>query len=431
MSTSVSTSPSTSQTPTPRRTPRRRSGRWRRRWWRVVIPFAVLALLVIVTLVARAVEEPDLGAAETLAPTGTGPDGSSRLAELLTQRGVQIEQVGDLQAAVAALEQDENAVLFVPKPTWAGAQLVASTAWGLTDHRVVLVAPSNVQLVLSGLPVSPGRERWASDDRLPGCAVPEAVSAGRATALHGRYTVEEPHQTCYDGGLVRTEMGGGPEVFVIGATDPFRNSRIGEHGNAQLALELLGAHDRVIWAGALPFDQNFTVPEINAPERGERNRDRGCGFACLFVDYPQPVQVGLALAALLAVLLSLARARRLGPPVGEPLPVAVPAAEVVAGRGRLYQRTQGRGVALGTLRAAALPRIVRGLGLPPAPPPEPETVVQAAAHRTGLPADHVRHILYGPAPETDEDLAQAVAALDALVAAVTRDRPRSSQGETR
>jgi hypothetical protein len=62
--------------------------------------------------------------------------------------------------------------------------------------------------------------------------------------------------------------------------------------------------------------------------------------------------------------------------------------------------------------------------------------VAAAAARTGLPPEHVRHTLYGPAPETDEDLANAVAALDALVAAVTRDRPGPTtpappQGETR
>jgi hypothetical protein len=420
MSTSVST--------------RRSGGRFRRRWHRVAIPFGVLVLLVTVTMVARAVEEPDLGDAGTLSPTGTGPDGSSRLAQLLTERGVQIEQVDDLPAAEAALDRGGDAVVFVPKPTLAGAELVSVAAGRFADHRVVLVGPSNLQLAVTGLPVAPGERRWAADDRPPGCTVPEAVAAGRATALRGRYAVEEVTQVCYDGGLVRTTAGES-EVFVIGASDPFRNQRIGEHGNEALAVGLLSARDRVIWAGSLPFDASLNLPELGAPERGERSRDRDCGFACLFTDYPQPVQVGLALAALLAMLFAFARARRLGPPVSEPLPVAVPAAEVVAGRGRLYQRTRGRGVALAALRAAALPRIVRGLGLPPAPPPEPETVILAAATRTRLPVEQVRQILYGPAPETDEDLANAVAALDALVAAVTRDRPTGSptgsQGDTR
>jgi hypothetical protein len=104
--------------------------------------------------------------------------------------------------------------------------------------------------------------------------------------------------------------------------------------------------------------------------------------------------------------------------VSEPLPVPVPAAETVAGRGRLYLHARGRLVALAALRRPALARVVRALGLPPAPPPEPDQVVAAAAGRTGLPADHVRRTLYGPAPVTDQDLTHAVAALDALVDAV-------------
>lgn len=407
-----------------------RSGRWRRRWYRVVIPVAVLVLLVGVTWLARSIEEPDLSDAGTLSPTGTGPDGSSQLAAMLTERGVQIEPVADFEAAEQALDEGGDAVLFVPKSTIIGAALVSSVAWRSGNHRVVLVAPSGYELGITGLPVEPGRTRWASADRPAGCTVPEAVAAGRATALHGRFSVEDEDQVCYRGGLVRTQVSG-PEVFVVGATDPFRNRRIGEHGNARLAVELLAARDRVIWAGALPFEADFDLdPSLGDLDRGERSRVRDCGIACLLEDYPQPVQVGLGLAALLAVLLALVRGRRLGPPVSEPLPVVVPAAEAVAGRGRLYRRTRGRGVALTALRAAALHRIIRGLGLPPAPPPDPETVAAAAAARTGIPIDHVHRTLYGPEPETDEDLANAVAALDALVAAVNRDRPAPSRGDT-
>lgn len=410
--------------------PRRaaRSSRWRRRWHRLAIPAAVLMLLVGVTWVARSMEEPDLSDAGTLSPTGTGPDGSSQLAAMLVERGVQIEPVADIRQAERALESGGDAVVFVPKSTFFGAILVRLATYRLADYRVVLVAPSAFEVGLTGLPVTAERPRWASADREPGCTVPEAVAAGRATALRGRYAVEDTSQVCYGGGLVRTGVAGA-EVFVVGSTDPFRNRRIGEHGNAALATGLLAARDRVIWAGALPFEADFDIDaDLNAPDRGERSRTRDCGFACMFDGYPQPVVVGLALAGLLALLLAFAFARRLGPPVSEPLPVVVPAAEAVAGRGRLYQRSRGRGVALTALRAAALHRIVPALGLPPAPPPDPETVVAAAAARTGLPPDHVRRTLYGPAPETDEDLANAVAALDALVAAVTRDRP---QGDTR
>jgi hypothetical protein len=407
-----------------------------------VVPVAVLALLVGVTMLARYVEEPDLGDAQTLSPAGTGGDGSSRLARLLADRGVRIEQVDDYWQGREALDSGGDAVLFVPKSTLFGAALVHFTSLAPGRHRVVLVAPNSLELLISGLPVAAGQSRWAAAAADPDCAVPEAVAAGRAAALRGRYQVADPGDVCYDGGLVRVQRGAA-DAFVVGATDPFRNSRIDEHGNAALAVALLAARDRVIWAGELPFEADFELPQLGAPSRGERDRTPGSPFESLVAGYPPGVLVGLSLAALLAVLVALARARRLGAPVTEPLPVLVPAAEAVAGRGRLYQRSRGRGVALAALRDAALRQLVPALGLPAAPPPEPATIVAAAAHRTGASPEYVRHTLYGPEPETDEELVQAVAALDALVAAVggrgglaarrwgsiaARDRPTAPEG---
>jgi len=317
-----------------------------------------------------------------------------------------------------------DAVVFVPKPTLA-ASVLAGEASRLPDrHRVVLVAPGTFPLTVTGWPVVRGPQRWAALATEPGCRVPEAVAAGRAAALRGRYAVEDAGQVCYQGGgpgagggLVRVRVDRA-EVFVVGSTDPFRNRRIGEHGNARLAVELLAARDRVVWVGALPLDARFRMPEIGPPDRPDRDRSASGEFADLVAGYPPGVLAGLGLAALLAVLVALARSRRLGPPVSEPLPVPVPAAETVAGRGRLYLHTRGRPVALAALRRPALARVVRALGLPPAPPPEPDQVVAAVAGRTGLPADHVRRTLFGPAPVTDQDLTHAVAALDALVDAV-------------
>jgi len=400
--------------------------RRRQRWHRLVVPFALLGLLVGPTWLARHQQEPDLSDPAVLAPGGTGPDGSSTLARLLADQGIAIEPVADLPAALAALERGGDAVLFIPKPTTVGAAVAARAARLPAGHRVVLVAPDRFQLAVTGLPVVRGSPRWAALATRPGCEVPEAVAAGRAAALRGRYAVEDPDQVCYQGGLVRTRVAGAgsrSEVFVVGASDPFRNRRIGEHGNARLAVELLAARDRVIWAGALPFDVDFRLPELGLPDRPDRDRSAGSEFADLVAGYPPGVLAGLGLAALLAVLVALARARRLGPPVAEPLPVPVPAAEAVAGRGRLYQHARGRAVALAALRRAGLRRIVRGLGLPPAPPPDPDAVVAAAARRTGLPAEPVRRTLYGPEPTTDQDLTNAVAALDALVHAVEHPPP--------
>lgn len=403
-------------------------GRFRRYWHRLAIPFTVLALLVGVTLVARAAEEPNLRDPETLVPVGAGDDGSSQLAELLRGESVAIEAVRDLAGAEQALARGD-AVLFLPKPTDSGALLVRQAARSPGAHRVVLVAPSDRELALAGLPVSFGPTRWSSRAAAPGCAVPEAVAAGVAAAQRHRYSVADPEQVCYGGGLVRVRVGSA-EVFVVGASDPFRNGRLGEHGNATLATGLLAARERVVWAGALPAGEpvELPAPEPGAPRRGEVDRSGGNAFGYLLAGYPPGVTAGMALAVLLALLVALARARRLGPPVREPLPVLVPAAEVVVGQGRLYQRTRGRGVALRALRAQAARTLARVLGLPRTPSPEPDALVAAVAERTGLPVGQVRHTLYGPEPASDEQLRHAVAALDALETAVT-GRERGEQQE--
>lgn len=405
--------------PPPVPAPARPGGRWRRRWYRVAVPFGLFALLVLVTLVAHAVEEPNLRARETLSPTGTGPDGSSRLAELLTARGVRVQKVTRFTEATAAVETGGDAVVFIPKPDLISS-VFAAEAIGHGRHRVVMVAPGDTALWFT--PVRDVGSRWATAAVPPDCGLPEAVAAGRAAVLRHRYHVEGAATSCYDGSLVRVWRHG-TELIVVGANDPFRNRRIEEHGNATLAVELLAEHDRVIWVESLTFDVevdfDWEFPELQRPRRAEGERERRSGLAGMFDGYPSAVLAALALAALAAVLLAAARARRLGPPVSEPLPVVVPAAEAVAGRGRLYQRSRGRGVALAALRAAALRRLSPVLGLPPAPPPEPETVVAAVVARTGLPADHVRQTLYGPEPADDGALTGAVAALDNLVATVT------------
>lgn len=413
-----------------------RPGRWRQRWYRMVVPLAVAAVLIVVTLVARALEEPDLAAATTLDPGSTVQDGSRALADLLAERGVTVTHVTDPETAFDRVQSAPDAVLFVAKPSLMGGALVAVAAGNPGIHRAVLVMPSNLHLLATGLPVVQGGQRWATGAAEPGCAVPEAVAAGRAAVVRNRYLPLQPElgQSCYDGGLLRL-TDADRDVFVVGGADPFLNRRLTEHGNAALALGLLGGHREVIWVDALPVEPDLEwpsgleLPPLRAPERSELDRSGGGNpLAALLAGYPPGVAAGLLLALLLAVLVAVVRARRLGPPVAEPLPVVVPATEVVSGRGRLYQVTRARPVALRALREAALRRILPALGLPSAPPPSPEAVVAAAAERTGLPPERLRQALYEGTPHTDDQFTDAVAALDALVELLTRDNPAAEGG---
>jgi len=403
--------------------------RWRARWYRLLVPVLVATLLAGVTVAARFLEEPDLRAADTLAPAGTGPDGASELARMLTDRGVRIDYVTSLEEAAVALATGGDSVVFIPRPTLASAELANAAAMQGGNHRVVLVAPEQRHLGPLLAPVDHVGGRWATTTAEPGCAVPEAVAAGTAAVVRERYQGREQDRVCYDGGLVGSQIGYGDtaaDLYVVGSADPFRNRRIGEHGNAALAVGLLSAYDRVVWAGRLPLEFDYEPPELpelpddelDPPARSDY-RSPAAGLSRLFEGYPAGVVVALVLAALAAGLLALARGRRMGGPVPEPLPVMVPAAEVVAGRGRLYRRAGTRAAALAALRAGALRRILPAVGLPDAPAPAPEQVTAAVAARTGLPEEQVRGLLYDWEPTTDEELTQAATALDALVARLT------------
>jgi len=127
------------------------------------------------------------------------------------------------------------------------------------------------------------------------------------------------------------------------------------------------------------------------------------------------------------------RARRLGPPVPEPLPVLVPAAEAVTGRGRLYERISAREASLDALRSAVISRLARVLDPMAGAAPERELTdgrgpavrrfVGQVAERAGWPEKAVRNVLYGRPPDGDEELTAAARQLDILVQAVVREGP--------
>ena len=129
------------------------------------------------------------------------------------------------------------------------------------------------------------------------------------------------------------------------------------------------------------------------------------------------------------LLYALARARRMGGPVVEPLPVVVRAGETVTGRGRLYQRARAREESLAMLRSAALGRMARLLRLEPGT--GRETIVATVAASSGWPPHTVRETLFGAPPEDDGSLVIAAVQLEALVEAVTTEQPDFSEGARR
>lgn len=393
------------------------------RWLRLAVPFVLVVLFWAAAGVMHAVEEPIRFDPGTLSPTGTGRHGSSELADQLRAKGIAIERVTSSEAATDAARAG-NATIFVPAPDFLLPGFLAD--WlkkGAGDSRVVLVQPGSLTVAELDEPVAIFHSRWATGITDPRCGTGYAQAAGAAGVRHDIYQSSRATTLCYGGSLLAVTEAS-TEIVYIGATDPFRNDRIGEHGNAALATALLTAHPRVIWVDVHATE---TVPvgsaDFSLPEYQRADQDRTSTGNVLLDAFPATLWAVLLVLAVGAVLLAIARARRLGPPVPEPLPVLVPAAEAVTGRGRLYQRIGARRASLDALRQAAITRLARVLEPSAGTTPSSDRMVQLVAARTGWSPGHVYDVLYADSPDRDDDLVAAAAALDLLVQHVISPQP--------
>jgi hypothetical protein len=254
-------------------------------------------------------------------------------------------------------------------------------------------------------PTSRTREALASEVRIaptatyggePDCDLPEAIRAG--TAQFGPTETYEAIENssaevtrCYSGAVVRYRDAG-RTITVAGTAEFMTNSTLLEEGNAALAMNLAGTHPRLIWY---------------APQQ---NEGESSSAASIFDLIPEQVDWIVWQLWLTVGLVALWKGRRMGPLVAEQLPVVVRASETVEGRGRLYRSRRARDRAADALRTATLQRLAPRLGL--GVNPDAGTVVQAIAHRSGLDPNTVQHRLFGPPPDTDNDLTHLAHALD-------------------
>jgi hypothetical protein len=404
-------------------------------------------VLIAVSAITYALQQPDPTDPAFLSPTSEAPVGGARLARMLKDHGIDVQPVTKTSDALVAAYHG-GATLFIPAPGLVHPYYLRMLKLLPATTQVVLVAPSGRALADGHLPIGVADQRWASEAAEPGCTLPAAGSAGRAAALRLRFTGTDPSfltaYRCYAGGLVGVDWHA-TRLHLVGATDPFRNDRIGEYGNAKLAVGLLSVAPRVVWldlhrreprpgyvnstptGGPAPPslgpgqpDPDFPIgdtgddPGTGPPQPGTGDGDdTASGSNPLLSAFPSSWYATAILLVVAALLLAFAMARRLGPPVREPLPVTVRSSETVEGRGRLYARARARGPAVATLRAAALQRLIRLLDLPS--DADRATVSAAAASAAGRAVDEVDDILYGPEPEDDESLVRAATRLESLL----------------
>jgi hypothetical protein len=376
----------------------------RQPWWRRYrVPlFGAVGVLLVILIVGLAHARSLHG---ELDPRAADPGGSRALATLLGERGVPVVRVTRLDDALAGLT--EGSIVFIPFPELvpaAGLRRVGDLASG----QVVLVGPDPGRLAALTEQVTLAATDVAVATRLPECSVPGAVAAGSADLGGQAYRADTAGGSCYpvdgDATLAVSETRGGARLTVLGSGSFLGNGRLGQAGNAALGLNLLGADgsaDEVRWL---------------VPSPGSAAADDQTGLSDIVPGWVGPATLQLLLAALVAALW---RARRLGPPVVEPLPVVVRSAEAMEGRARLYRRAQARDRAADALRLGARSRLTPRLGLgrdrTTGGEPAPAAVVEVIADWTGRPEAELRTALYGPPPADDAALVRLADALDSIV----------------
>jgi hypothetical protein len=326
----------------------------------------------------------------------TGPHGAHALVTLLRDGGVDVVVAG----SVAEVERSARRDTLI---------LIAQSQY-LTDRTVLdrlAQVPGDLLLVE---PTSRTREALAPGlhiasggpfNREPDCALREAVRAGPVRfGPSSSYGFKDGREmtSCYNGALIRYRDGG-RTVTVVGSSDFMTNGSLLEEGNAALAMNLAGDRPRLVWY---------------APDHAEGEKPSATSFSDLI---PDNVSWMVWQLCLVVLLVALWKGRRIGPLVAEDLPVVVRASETVEGRGRLYRSRRARDRAADALRTATLQRLLPRLGLgtnAPAP-----AVVTAVAARSGADANFVFHHLFGPVPDTDNDLLQLARALDDIERQVT------------
>lgn len=354
-------------------------------WRRLRGPLAIVCVLVLAGILVAAMQGWS-SSAGPLDPRSANRDGTRALAVLLEDRGVEVERVRRLADAVAAAESDTT--VFVTQSELLARPQLRQLARTQTRHIVLAEPGEEVLSVLAPKVLTAGSA--ISRAREPGCDLPEARRAGSVRTVGPMYRAPEAENAtlCYGdgtrGGLLRVavrhdSLSDVRTVDVLGTARSFTNAHLAKEGNAALALNLLGKHERLVWY----------IPSLDdlAPSGDPATAQP----PSLFSLFPAELRFAVGQVVVGIGLLLIAYARRLGPVVAEPLPVVVRASESVEGRARLYHRARARDHAASCLRAATRSRLATLLGLPPRTPPE--QVAAAAAHRTGRPAAEVARIL--------------------------------------
>ncbi len=341
--------------------------------WRSVGWWLALAAIIALAGLGVALSSPSPGRA--LDPTSAAPAGSHALSVLLADRGTTSTPISSVAAAVNAAPT--STVLITSPDDFSTDQLHRLVASG---HRLVAIEPGPRSLAA----LDPARSSGFADAGPvePGCDWAGAHATGVVDYPNGVSTYSGPGG-CYAGTVVVT-----PKLVIIGTPDALMNRHLGNGHLAALAINALSDDGTV-------SDVAWLLPGDDAA---------GPGAPTVWSIFPPWVGRAVWTLLVLGLLLAIWQGRRLGPVVREPLPVIVPAAEVVEGHGRLYRRAQAREQAAAALRSGTVSRLARRGRLP-----RSASAAEVAAMVPGGAA-----LFDGQVPADDQALVQLARDLDDL-----------------
>lgn len=363
----------------------------------------LIGIAVIATALLVLVPDPSHSTAP-LSTTNHGEDGAQALVRVLGDHGVTVKEAAE--ADIAAAGADTTVVVIDPEKMPSRTAEAVRAAPSVVFVGTLYSTADALPPYLEGLRVMPPFSATSAKTVNPGCSSPTAARARTLTSSAYRVAEDPDQDAAQEWTLCFTSDGKGFQYaekesdgrFRAVITDPARltNSAVLQDGNASLALGAMGRTRNLLWY--MPTgEESATSPSDLAPA------------------HLRPLFLLLVAAAL---VLALARGRRMGRLASEKLPVEVPASEILIGKARLMRTNRAFGHAAQALRSASARRIAQRLGLPASAPAEQ---LVGALEKRGVDPARSRALLWGPAPASHSALTVLAEQLDALEKEIRND----------
>jgi hypothetical protein len=348
------------------------------------------AVVVIVLLAVLLLSNPtvDRYSLPPLDPRGTGPGGTAAVVALLEDSGADVH--------VGGLPRDGDEVALVLQETLSGEAVDSLEEWVEDGGTLVVADPFAALAPPTAFDGEPVEDRGA-------CPLDALVDVGRVEpGLPTPYRAEAAGAACFvdtasgRAGLVVTERGLGL-VVGLGSSLVLTNDTLDDRDNAVLALALLAPFEDV--------DVRILDPGRFIGDEGDTGDGTILGAL--------PLRGSQAVTQLVIAFLAwgLIRARRLGKPVVEELPVPLPASDLVLAAGHLLDRNDDAADAAERLRRRTRRDLGLTLGLGADPPPD--DLAAALRTRAGIDPALVHDALLRPVLD-EADLVATSAHLDRL-----------------